>query len=306
MNDTVAKLLICPDCSRPLSLVGDELVCKRQHRFQVDHDSPVLLPHSAMSGSKWQEWEEKQEHGLEDYENPDPTYIALSNRVAGQFGEFCNFKDDTVVLDIGCGIEPTLFYVKPEWYRKLTFIGLDPLRGKIERPYHFVQAIAEKLPFKDDVFDQVVLATSLDHIIELGPVMKEIRRVLKPHSRVSIWITVFEYSPGRNITLASYLKDVVYLISRGRLGDAGRRFLNPYLAAGVDYRPTDQFHFHRFTRQSLLDSFRPADFRPTNYFLLEDHLNQGSKHFFLELGPANKSNSKKTKRSKASHELRTR
>lgn len=307
MNEALTKLLACPNCQEKLVLTSSgELACRRNHKFTLDHGSPVLLPVSVMSGKKWQEWEKKQEHGLDDYENPDPTYITLSNRVAGQFGEFCDFQDNSSVLDIGCGIEPKLFYVKPEWYRRLTFVGLDPLRGKKERPYHFVQAIAEKLPFKDGAFDQVILATSLDHIIDLDPVMKEVSRVLKPDGRVSIWVTVFEYSPGRNISLASYLKDVAYLISRARLSDAWRRFANPYLAAGVDYRPTDQYHFYRFTRESLLQTFSPTLFRLQDYFLLEDRLNQGSKHFFLELGLSGKSQNKARKRRKATNELRTR
>lgn len=94
-------------------------------------------------------------------------------------------------LDLGCGS-----IAKPGYMCDgLDFIGVDPCHGWTEREFDFAQAVGEYLPFKSETFDNVLLATSIDHVIDPHTVMAEVCRVLKPGGKLFIWYT--PYPPFR-------------------------------------------------------------------------------------------------------------
>ena len=103
-----------------------------------------------------------------------------------------NQKFETV-LDLGCGPGETLV----ARFRGIGFtVGLDINFGYIcwvkdnllnnERkiiPHSsvaFVQGDSTQLSFKNECFDLVVLSQVLEHVVDDGKIIKEIRRVLKP------------------------------------------------------------------------------------------------------------------------------
>ena len=55
------------------------------------------------------------------------------------------------------------------------------------RGFAFVQGIAEYLPFRDGVFDRVLFATSLDHMLSPRRAIAEARRVVRPDGLVCVW-----------------------------------------------------------------------------------------------------------------------
>lgn len=281
------EILRCPYCSSSLVQQGTSLRCPNAHVFQSDETGAKLPPTTFMDGGDWSLWEEKQHHGEEDYKHPDPQYIAQSDSIARLFGEFCSFRGR--ILDVGCGIHPRLAYVKDEVYARAFYVGLDPLEGAQRRPYHFVRGIAEQLPFKSGTFDQVILATSLDHFIALDPVLKEVRRVLKQDGTVSIWITVIERIQTKDITLFSWFKDAVYHMTRLRFKTAWKHFLIPFSVAAWDYRSTDQFHFHRFTRRQIQELFSSHGFEDTQSLYIEAPQNPDSKQLFAKFKLASSS-----------------
>ena len=67
--------------------------------------------------------------------------------------------------------------MRREWVER--FVGVDPLRGAQPRAFAFAQAIAEYLPFRDGVFDRVLFATSIDHVLLPELALAEARRVSK-------------------------------------------------------------------------------------------------------------------------------
>lgn len=278
------QFVACPDCRGELTRQKNAVSCHKGHRFALtEHGVPQLLPHRATRSPLWVEWEAKQTEGLEDYTNPDEHYHEISGGVAKLFGSFAEFHG--TILDIGCGIHPQLPYVPNGIYDKTTYIGLDPMPPERATPFLFVQGLAEQLPFQNKIFDQIILATSLDHMIDLKPVFAELRRVLKPDGEVVIWSTVIEYIPAQDIRLGTWLKETLYLLSRFQWRRAARRFLLPYPVAGLDYRPTDRYHFHRFTRQSIEELFTRERWAVKQAYYLEDPINLGSKHLFTRITP---------------------
>lgn len=104
------------------------------------------------------------------------------------------------VLDIGCGPQPLPAYLCE--YPLGSIAGLDPLAA--EHPFLFHHGVAEFLPWDDGVFDVVIAATSLDHVLLLDRSLEEFRRVLKPGGKFVPWVSfsagAAEYQPyGTNV-----------------------------------------------------------------------------------------------------------
>lgn len=97
------------------------------------------------------------------------------------------FLDSKMVLDIGCG-SGWVGKVLKEFNRDITIIGLDiDLIGLNEaKNEEQILGSAEKLPFKDDVFDGIIAKDVLEHLLyPLGAVL-EFNRALKEGCRIYI------------------------------------------------------------------------------------------------------------------------
>lgn len=97
------------------------------------------------------------------------------------------------VLDIGCGPQAVPAYLEGHPFESLA--GIDPLPPSEPHPFLFVRTVAEYLPWADDSFDVVVVATSLDHVLLLDRALDEIHRVLKPDGRLVLWVGFIKGSP---------------------------------------------------------------------------------------------------------------
>ncbi len=99
---------------------------------------------------------------------------------------FCRFLRPYLfgpVLDIGCGPQPVPAYLAPMPVQEIA--GIDPLDAP--HPFVFAQGVAEFLPWDDGAFNNVVCATSLDHVLLLDRALDEIHRVLRPGGRFVVW-----------------------------------------------------------------------------------------------------------------------
>ncbi|WP_027937180.1 methyltransferase domain-containing protein [Anaeroarcus burkinensis] len=117
------------------------------------------------------------------------------------------------ILDVGCG--------EGRWLRKFVDWGAEPQRlfgvdlnqeiiglaGQLSAPgIHFMKAFAEKLPFKDEQFDVILLVGVLQHILEGGlqqAVGKELLRVLRKDGV----IITYNYSDSGWSTVPAHEKD---------------------------------------------------------------------------------------------------
>lgn len=102
-------------------------------------------------------------------------------------------KEDSKILDYGCGYGRTIKYLINNGYTNLT--GIDFSEKMIERAKKEESMIEFKvvknniLPFKDNSFDAVLLLAVLTCVIyddDQDKIIKEIKRVLKPEGVIYI------------------------------------------------------------------------------------------------------------------------
>jgi SAM-dependent methyltransferase len=101
------------------------------------------------------------------------------------------YNSDTIrgnVLDIGTG--PVISYISEGIVRDINsgeaqVFGLDPWQSK-GCPANFVPAIGELNPFKDEMFDRIIINSVLDHTLNPKMVISEAFRVLKPGGKLII------------------------------------------------------------------------------------------------------------------------
>ena len=144
-------------------------------------------------------WSQLFENAKVEYEaRPSESLSVASNPGAELFRKYVSAELAGHVLDIGCGPLELPHYFAGQTIERLA--GIDPLAGKPNRQFEFVQGLAEFLPWMDGEFDSVVIATSLDHVISLDMVFSEVRRVLAPNGIVAIWVGFVkgakEYDPS--------------------------------------------------------------------------------------------------------------
>jgi len=98
-----------------------------------------------------------------------------------EWKKFINLNKNSRILQIGCGPEDVINYITTS--KKY---AIDPLADFYKKKFNldyssffFIEGRAEKLPFKDDYFDVVILANVLDHVEQPENALSEIKRVLK-------------------------------------------------------------------------------------------------------------------------------
>jgi SAM-dependent methyltransferase len=180
----LAELIVCPVCHASL----DGVTCAGcSNVYAIDDGVPNLTPippPEERVRARWALWEELQANGTEAYEIDPPSSLSVGRRPdAEAFATFCDLRG--LVLDIGCGVQGLPTYGSG---LGAAFVGIDPLRGEPNREFAFVQAIAEFLPFRDETFDRVLFATSIDHVLVPELAVAEATRVTRPGGWVCVWL----------------------------------------------------------------------------------------------------------------------
>jgi SAM-dependent methyltransferase len=162
-----------PPCSEP-SLDATLAMLERRH--------PRLYP----------VWRELLEAGERSYlENQRDNLSVYDNPGSVIFRSFCLAHLRGAILDIGCG--PVAVPIYLDGYDLTRVAGIDPFGSPDMHPFKFTRAVAEQIPWADGSFETVVVATSLDHLLDLELGLQEITRVLKPKGQLIAWVY---YVPG--------------------------------------------------------------------------------------------------------------
>lgn len=302
MKVEAVELLACPTCRNDLQLDGAEIVDSEvqsgalrcpvcETTYQIEGGSPRLMP-CGVPVPRWHEWEEKQELGLQEYEELEASGSQDAvDRTAAAFGAFCALKG--TILDVGCGITASPEYaIRPS---ESLYIGVDPLPGASERTFEFVEAVGEQLPFRAATFDVAVSATSLDHVAAPELVLAEVRRVLKPSGRFALWIGVLDEKyfermyampsfrdPVARQELTDRLKsaDVRRLTSAAwshlvlnRVRSASmrlRRLTRRQLPVEEVFKDRGRYHFRFYTESEVRELLHESGFRVTKQRLVKD------------------------------------
>jgi SAM-dependent methyltransferase len=189
----LSQILACPVCHRTLmdtSCVG----CGRSyptHDGVIDF-TPTPLPDPQVR-ARWELWAHLEANGAQAYKIDPPSSLSVGEREdARAFAEFCELEG--LVLDVGCGPQELPTYAAD---LRVGFVGIDPLRGVQARSFAFVQGIAEYLPFRNGVFDRVLFATSIDHVLVAELALAEAQRVAKPGGSICVWLGELSPAPLR-------------------------------------------------------------------------------------------------------------
>lgn len=124
----------------------------------------------------------------------------IMNREKRIIDELKKFEWDSL-LDIGCQNGRQLVQIRPIFPdKKLT--GLDISSDALEDAKriipsaNFVECAAEKMPFADSQFDVAYISETLEHVIDVDAVLKEVRRVIRPNGIMIGTVPIGNYHDG--------------------------------------------------------------------------------------------------------------
>ena len=154
-----------------------------------------------MKNSNTNRWQEAQRAELDWWQNwrrlPFYTNHSFENNwrtVLSHFLTRSEISDAQTIIEVGTGPHCVVRHLFEDASIK---IGLDPLLCRFdERPRPnkntcYVAAVGEFLPVRDAAADLVVCINVLDHVMDAGQILREIRRVLKPNGRLLLEIHTF-------------------------------------------------------------------------------------------------------------------
>ncbi len=188
-NQIPLDYFVDPVTKEPLIQDDDELIGSGGARYSYHSERfwSFMPVEKSRSDKGWDTWDRLQQNGASSYSNDPTNNLGITRRKDFlDFAEFCQFRG--LVLDIGCGPQKWPSHMRYGKYEEVTFLGIDPLIGEQPRQYGFIHGLGEFLPFRNDLFDQALFVTSLDHFLLPVAGLKEARRVIKPHGELCVWI----------------------------------------------------------------------------------------------------------------------
>ncbi len=149
---------------------------------------------------RWEfEWQAREWAGL--YREPRTKEKVLEYwntfRFLSEIRNRVLLDENTLVLDVGCGISTVLEYIPGKRY------GIDPLADLYRTIHEYPpdleirKGYAEALPYPDHHFDVVFCSNAIDHTEHPNQAIGEIFRVMKPRGYLILTCEVFSSDTGR-------------------------------------------------------------------------------------------------------------
>jgi SAM-dependent methyltransferase len=184
--------LVCPVEGSPLTIhrdLNDQVVALRSRNgeYPVVENIPRLIP-GLMEGTdrNLSLWRERQDQMWQDYQDGDEGVFSKEDEITGYIGEIIAQAGEGLCLDVGCGALPLPGYMVAS-SGQTRWIGIDPFLGDAARDFPFAQGLGEYLPFRADVFDGVLYASTIYHQMDPKQSLERTRRVIRPDGKLYIW-----------------------------------------------------------------------------------------------------------------------
>jgi demethylmenaquinone methyltransferase/2-methoxy-6-polyprenyl-1,4-benzoquinol methylase len=170
-----------------------------------------------------------------------------------------DLSKDTVVLDLATGTADVAIEIMNQSQRGLDVVGVDFTQGMLKlaiektrdkkdtASFNFVNAPAESLPLKDNMFDYCTIAFGIRNVVDRQTALKEMVRVLKPGGGVII----LEFSKPKN-RLFNALYDFYFLNVLPVVGGVFSKM------RAYKYLPDSVFKFP--ANEAFMDMMRDAGF----------------------------------------------
>ncbi len=259
MNNLNKDWLVCPVTKEKLKETNGNLSSSK-YTFHNKNGYWNFIPEKLeeLNSPLWKVWNQLQDNGVSSYKNSPTNNLGIGPRKDFmQFAEFCDFQG--LVLDVGVGPQKAPTHIEFNTKPNVTFIGLDPLAGEQVRAFSFIQGLGEYLPFKNDLFDQVLFVTSLDHFIDPVVALAEAKRTVKPEGNVFVWLG----EKDKNAPKPSVSPDW-------------------YKALHIPEGAEDPFHYRRFTVDEFKGFLPKAGLKIDEEKVIE--VDQWRKNCFFKLG----------------------
>jgi uncharacterized protein YbaR (Trm112 family) len=216
--------LACPECKNfsmklksssieENEIIKGEIVCHRCHRqYPINEGIPNMLPDELRlktipKESIWREWGKR----LGSYKHRKKGWTEENSRsiipvYEESFSFFYPIKGSA--LEIGCGNGVVRHFLN----RDVEYWGADPDKDWIlhplysysqdifpclKEPFPFIQGVGEYLPFKDESFDNVIIAATLDHVNSPSQIFEESYRVLKDKGQMLLTVGIGEWGASK-------------------------------------------------------------------------------------------------------------
>ena len=163
--------------------------------------------------------------GQDFYELTETTGVGYNDRVEAYKKEinydrpiYQHFKMEGDILDLG-GLTGNVREFLSEDTRLVSadpfldgIFQIPPARKEaykcLSKPLNFIGALAEFIPFQEEVFDWVHMRSMLDHVQVPDLALKEVHRVLKPDGKLLVGLYVEGGKSGRK-PFIRFTKDVI-------------------------------------------------------------------------------------------------
>jgi SAM-dependent methyltransferase len=155
------------------------------------------------------------------------------------------------LLEIGCG-EGFLLASIRKGEKFAVDLSLEALRkARAKGPANFSLALGERLPFPDGHFDLVTSVGVMEHFLDIGEALREVRRILKPGGHY-VTLTHVEMSLGEKIGA----KIGEYVFPRPRPVELAR-----WVASKFEPPLVEQPIQNRYTTDGVSDHLSQAGFQ---------------------------------------------
>jgi uncharacterized protein YbaR (Trm112 family)/SAM-dependent methyltransferase len=194
--ESLLEILACPlDNSSPLSAVrnaagGVMALRSRDAEYPVVHNVPRLIPGLGESvGGDLPLWQAHQAKMWREYQDGDEGIFTYDGNEMGRHaGEIIARAGGGLYLDVGCGARVWPVYMAASSGR-VKWIGADPFLGDAARRFPFVQGLGEYLPFRRELFDGALYASTIYHMLDPQRSLRRVHSVLKPTGKLFVWYT---------------------------------------------------------------------------------------------------------------------